>query len=948
MNQPEEDRQRLRAIAESRLVELSAGDAKELELPTEDLLHELQVRQIELEMQNEELRRAQLVVEESRNRYLDLYDFAPIGYLTLDRAGLIVEANITAAELFGLTRGELLRRPFASFLLKAGAVEDWLRHFSIVLSLGGKRDCELTLRRVAAAPMHVRVDCLRMSGHDKAPLVRLAFTDITASKLAEESRRESERQLSGLVESAMDAIISVDEDQRIVLFNPAAERMFGWTSDDALGQPLERLLPEKSRHRHADHFRAFARAGVANRTLGNRDDLHGRRASGELFPIEASISRVEIQGRSLFTVILREISERKRSEEVLRQERDTTRNILQTVEAVILALDPEGRISMINRKGCDLLGWSESELIGQDWFTTCLPPTSRVDEVRDVFRKALAADLAGSEYYENPVLTRSGEERLIAWHNSTIRDAEGNVIGGLSAGEDITERKRVEQALRESQADLNRAQTVGQIGSWRLNLERNELLWSDECHRIFGVPRGTPLSYQTFLAVVHPDDRDYVDRMWQAAVNGAPYDIDHRLLINDEVKWVREKAELEFDAAGRLLGAFGTTQDITELKRAEQALIEADRRKDEFLAMLGHELRNPLTPIRNAAHVLGRLETREPHVRWAREIIERQVAHLTRLVDDLLDVSRIVRGKVSLRQESIELAGIVEQALDMARPLIEARGHQLELRLPATPVQLRGDPVRLAQVLFNLLDNAVKYTPEGGRIELEAGEAAGIIEFRLRDNGIGIPDRLRPHVFDLFQQGDRGLDRAQGGLGIGLTLAKRLVELHGGQIEADSAGAGQGTTFTIRLPAPAATSTPADGGAPGPTPVRASCRVLVVDDDPAVADSMTALLAIEGHDVKSAADGEAALALARQFRPRLVLLDIGLGGMDGYEVARRLRAQQRADDRLCLVAVTGYGHEEARMRSREAGFDQHLVKPVYPEAICALLAELGGAPAAPA
>lgn len=655
---------------------------------------------------------------------------------------------------------------------------------------------------------------------------------------------------------------------------------------------------------------------------------------------EANLAGANLFGATCKEPSNRQSSERKQTEAALLHERDTTRNILQTVEAIILALDPGGRITLINRKGCDLLGWSEPELIGKDWFTTCLPQNARVDEIREIFRKSLAENLADSEYFENPVVTRSGEERLIAWHNSTIRDAEGNVIAALSAGEDITERKRAEVTLLETQADLNRAQAVGQIGSWRLNVQRNELLWSDENHRIFGIAKGTPLTYETFLSVIHPDDREYVDHMWEAALRGAPYDIDHRLVVNGEVKWVREKAEMEFDAAGLLLGGFGTTQDISELKLAEQALIEVDRRKDEFLAMLGHELRNPLAPIRNAAHVLARLETQEPQVRWAQEIIERQVVHLTRLVDDLLDVSRIARGKIALQQETLSLSGVVNHALEMARPLLEAKGHQLELCLPEQPVWLPGDPVRLAQVLLNLLDNAVKYTPEGGYIKLAASVAGGMAEIRLRDNGIGIPGELRPRIFELFQQGERALDRAQGGLGIGLTLAKRLVEMHGGQIEVDSAGPGLGSEFTVRLPVLVNAAPATAGNMLEITSAPARCRVLVVDDDAAVADSMAALLEIEGHEVRTAANGEAALALARDFGPRLVLLDIGLGGMDGYQVARSMRAQLGQDEKMCLVAVTGYGHEEARARAREAGFDRHLVKPVFPEAIFELLAAL--------
>jgi PAS domain S-box-containing protein len=675
--------------------------------------------------------------------------------------------------------------------------------FINALEHGNKQGCELVLKRADGTLFHARLDCLRMARSGEAPVARIALTDITERRLAQQH-------LAQLVESTMDAIISIDENQRIVLFNPAAERMFGLAAAEALDHPIELLLPEGARSGHAAHIRSFAGSGETNRNLKGRGGLRGRRSNGDLFPIEATLSQAEVQGRKLHTVILR----------------------------------------------------------------------------------------------------------------------------------DITERTRIETSLLETQSDLNRAQSVGQIGSWRLNVQCNELLWSDENHRIFGIAKGTPLTYETFLSVIHSDDREYVDQKWDAALRGAPYDIDHRLVVNGEVKWVREKAELEFDAMGKLLGGFGTTQDITQLKLAELALVEADRRKDEFLAMLGHELHNPLVPIRNAAHILARLQSPEPQVRWAHEIIEQQVTHLTRLVDDLLDVSRIVRGKVRLQPETLSLSSVVHQALDMAQPLIAAKRHQLDLRLPETPVWLHGDRVRLAQVLCNLLDNAVKYTPDGGCIALVANVAGGNVEIKLRDNGVGISDALRPRIFDLFQQGERTLDRAQGGQGIGLTLAKQLVELHGGQIEAASAGPGSGSEFTLRLPvmlnlAPAATSRVAQT-----SPATSACRIMVVDDDPAVADSMAALLQIEGHAVRTAANGIAALALAQDFHPRLVLLDIGLGGMDGYEVARRLRAQQRADEKLCLVAVTGYGHDEARARAREAGFDLHLVKPVFPEAICALLGEI--------
>jgi len=877
--------------------------------------------------------------------------------------------------------------------------------------------------------------------------------------------RNSEQLLAGLIESALDAIISVNERQCIVLFNPAAERMFGLTAAEALGQPIDTLLPEGSRRKHAEHIRMFAHTGESSRQLVGPGYVRGRRASGELFPVDASISQINVQGRRLFTVILRDISVRLRDEQALRESEERLALFAATTfEGIVIS--ERGRILDCNEQFARMLGYTVQELVGRRIEELVVPnerervaenirlgresivehamlrmdgghiiviahgkttPAGapdgrRVTAVRDITERKQTEQalrerteryelvLAGSQSAiwdwdvpgrrvhfssqwkalrgfaddevgdseeewsagihlddvqqvlaavqahfdgKTPVFAeeyrircKDGELKWIFDRGIAQRDASGHVIRMAGSESDITERKQIEQALRDSQADLNRAQSVGQIGSWRLNVQRNELHWSDENHHIFGIPVGTSLTYETFLSTIHPDDRAYVDRMWTAALQGAPYDIEHRLIADGVVKWVRERAELEFDEQGSLLGGFGTTQDVTGLKQAEQALIEADQRKDEFLAMLAHELRNPLTPIRNAAHVLGRLSTQEPRVKWAQQVIERQVGHLTRLVDELLDVSRIVRGKVALKMEPVELATVVNQALDMARPLIDSMRHQITLRLPGQPVRLEGDPVRLAQIVLNLLDNASKYTPEGGRIEVEASVAGPVVEIRVRDNGMGIAADLLPQIFDLFQQGERTLDRSQGGLGIGLTLVKRLVELHGGLLEAHSAGAGMGSEFTIWLPVLPGTSATARPELLQAHPATAHCRVLVVDDDPAVSDSMSVLLQIEGHEVRVAASGEAALDLACSFRPQLVLLDIGLQGMDGYEVARLLRAQQAVDEKLCLVAVTGYGHEAARARSEEAGFDRHLVKPVSPETLCELLAEVGNAPVA--
>jgi two-component system CheB/CheR fusion protein len=395
---------------------------------------------------------------------------------------------------------------------------------------------------------------------------------------------------------------------------------------------------------------------------------------------------------------------------------------------------------------------------------------------------------------------------------------------------------------------------------------------------------------------------------------------------------------LHRDDDGAPTAVLEISHDITELKKAEERLREADQRKDEFLAMLGHELRNPLAPIRNASQVLRLLGPQDGRLAWAQDIIERQLTHLTRLVDDLLDVSRITRGKVLLHPEVVDLEAMVARAVETSRPLLDARRHELTVDLPRGPIRLLGDPTRLAQVLANLLNNAAKYTPEGGQVGIAASVEQDEVVLRVRDDGIGIAPEVLPRIFDLFAQGERAVHRSQGGLGIGLTLVRGLVEMHGGVVEAFSEGMGRGSEFVVRLPLFCAPDPPAGLRAHGGDAGRlAPSRILVVDDNRDSADSVRALLELAGHEVRTAYDGPAALVMAGEFRPEVVFLDIGLPRMDGYEVARRLRMDPRLDH-VTLIAMTGYGQEEDRRQSREAGFDHHFVKPMDPGVLGSLLA----------
>jgi signal transduction histidine kinase/ActR/RegA family two-component response regulator len=376
---------------------------------------------------------------------------------------------------------------------------------------------------------------------------------------------------------------------------------------------------------------------------------------------------------------------------------------------------------------------------------------------------------------------------------------------------------------------------------------------------------------------------------------------------------------------------------LLALARAERALKEADRRKDEFLAILAHELRNPLAPIRNSLEILHLTNADNPANEKVREVIERQVNHMVRLVDDLMEISRITRGKIELRKERVELAGVLRNALETSRPLIKAGGHSLTVALPEEPILLEGDSVRLAQIFSNLLNNAAKYTEERGQIWLSADrEGAGAV-ISVRDSGIGIPPQQLPHVFELFMQGERHYTRMPSGLGIGLTLVKSLVELHGGTVEAHSEGFGGGSEFVVRLPV-LADARPAN--APGAESAAATAlparRVLVVDDNRDAADSLGVLLRLLGAEVYVAHSGPEALEQARLHRPAVVLLDLGMPGMDGYQVARRLRQLPGLAD-ITLIALTGWGQDADRRDSAAAGFNHHLTKPADLKELEALL-----------
>ncbi|MDR3633707.1 MAG: ATP-binding protein, partial [Isosphaeraceae bacterium] len=500
-------------------------------------------------------------------------------------------------------------------------------------------------------------------------------------------------------------------------------------------------------------------------------------------------------------------------------------------------------------------------------------------------------------------------------------------------------RRAIEAALRESEErDRLILESVKDYAIITVDLSGRIASWNSGAERMFGYDsRG--IVGEPVARLFTPSDRAAgrpEEEMGKAINEGLAEDERWHVRANGEQFWGSGTMRPLLVGEGRPRGFVKIVRDMTERKRAEEALREADRRKDEFLAMLAHELRNPLSAVHNAIQLAQRSVLPE-HWEWSKGVIAQQVKHLTRLIDDLLDLSRITRGKIQLQRRRQDLIPVIRGAVEVARPLIEAHHHALSVILPDEPLCVDVDATRLEQVLVNLLANAAKYTENDGRIELVAQRDGLDVLLSVRDNGIGIAPEMLPRIFEPFIQAEQALDRSQGGLGIGLTLARTLVDMHGGRIAAVSAGAGRGSEFTVRLPLSSEHSPPDEsplhtrpaGSLPG-------ARVLVVDDNVESARGLAKILTLLGHDVAMVHDGHAALAAARRHRPSIVLLDIGLPGMDGYRVARNFRADDHLKS-VFLVAVSGYGQEQDLKRSAEAGFDHHFVKPVDVDGLLAVV-----------
>ena len=824
------------------------------------LIQELGEHQVSLERQNEQLREAHAELEQSRDRYVDLYDRAPLGYVTLDLYGRIVEANHVAAALLGIPHARLLGLPLPQFIRNEDQLNFRLHLAAVASGDGGGT---LELRLAPANGGDGRWVALETTVEAAKPYqgrqCRVAMLDISERIRMQKGMAR----LAAIVSSSDDAIISRDLDGRITSWNDAARRLFGRTSDEMLGRPMDALVPEESRAQEADLLHRLRHgqkvAHIESERLG---------ASGARVPVSMSLSPIrdelgEVAGSAL---IARDISERHRADRALRE-----------------------RIRQL-----DVLAHASQSLIlgEQD------PAAMR----RELLERVRAA--AGCEICLDYGVSEDGKSMLLQ-SSMGLSDAQRDERAVVPVADSpcglVVQRKSriVVDELQSSQ--FPRLRQLKQAGA------RCFVGYPLMAHgHVYGVAAFVSTSRDRFRGG----------------------DLLVMKSLCDQVSAMLERSQL-----------------VAELSSRERTLRKADQAKDEMIATLAHELRNPLAPLRNAVSILHHDLSDPRRVAWCRDIIERQVVQMSHLLEDLLDASRMTRRKIELRIERLELRRVIAQAVEAIQPMIDEKRHRLRLDLPAQPLTVHADLTRLTQVLANLLSNAAKYSDPGSDIVLRAwrdGETACV---SVHDNGIGIEAEQLPLIFDMFSQLSPALERSSGGLGIGLALARGLTEQHGGTLQARSDGPGMGSEFTVRLPiGDAAPKTAAAPGRPEAVdPPRH--RLLVVDDNVDAAQTLAAMLSLHGQEVRTAYGGAEALQLAAQWQPDVALLDIGMPELNGYELCRRLRDQSPGRPPL-FIACTGWGQEADRERAHDAGFDFHLVKPVDINSLLHLLGVAEPAPGA--
>lgn len=805
--------------------------------------------------------------------------------------------------------------------------------------------------------------------------------DLSSTNLALTSRIEAHSLLASIVASSDDAIISKTLDGIITSWNAGAERLLGYTADEAIGQPILLIVPPDRRDEELSILDRI-RHGQRVEHL----DVVRLAKDGRLVNLSVTVSPLhDRQGKIVgASKIGRDITARKEFEAALLQREISQRLLVSVHDSTRGLTEPEAVIrEIVTRLGqhfaATRCAYAEVDETQELWviahgYANGVPSVAGRYRL-DSFGAALVRDLkAGRTAIVDDVGTDIRTSDAIARATYTqmqvrslvcvplIRNQQLIAVLMIADGaprkwsaddatllEQVAERTlfavegaRAATALRENRDVLSLAMGAGKMGAWTRDLVADSVWWSRELEEIVGIsPGGLGNTDGGFRGLIHNEDRPRVAQAVQAALDKREdYRVEFRIRnASGEWLWMEGRGKATYGPDGKAQMLYGLGIDVTERHRAVEALQEADRRKDEFLATLAHELRNPLAPISSGLHIM-RLAQDPEAVANARTIMERQVRQMVRLVDDLLDVARISTGKVELQRAPIDLAAAIQDAAETSGPVIAQGGHRLEITNARPAVWVEADRTRLAQVFANLLNNSAKYSEPGRTIRIGTRQDGDAAVVTLKDEGIGIHPDMLPRVFEMFRQADRSGPYSLGGLGIGLFIVKRLVEMHGGAIDVRSDGPGTGTEFVVRLAAIAAPSATVNSESleddMASQPRR---RVLVVDDNQDAAEALATILSMSGHDTEMAHDGLRAIEAAESFRPEVVFLDIGMPSIDGHETARRIREQPWGKT-MVLVALTGWGQAEDRRKSREAGFNHHLVKPADPTLVAELLSKL--------
>jgi PAS domain S-box-containing protein len=808
---------------------------------------------------------------------------------------------------------------------------------------------------------------LRAAALRNAESIRIARQraerELLAAKQALERKTEDLQQQREWFEVTLssigDAVITTDVQGKVTYLNPVAESMTGWHSAQARGEPVERvcrIVNEYTRQVIANPIEKVLQTGKIV-GLANHTALIDN--NGHVIPIEDSAAPIrDAHGKITGAVmVFHDVSARRRAEEALRESEERLRATFDQAAVGILVADLNSQQFLeANQKFCDMLGYTLDELR-----RLTLKQITYAEDIPEMRAKtdALAVRQVPHCTFEHRYIRRSGSP---VWGRTTLTlltEGSGEAKQFIGIIEDITARKEAEQALHEArtQAHKVRSSLAAIVESSddaiiSKTLEGVISTWNHGAERMFGFTAEEVLG-KSITLLIPPNQIDEEPAILEKLRRGER--IDHYETVRRKKDGTLLDVSLTVspvkDADGKIVGASKISRDITQRKRAEEllrrevavreraeaTLREADRRKDEFLATLAHELRNPLAPIRQAAQIAKSPTATEAQKRWSSDVISRQVQHMSLLLEDLLDISRITRGTLELRTDMVELAEVVQAAVEAAHPVIDAKRHTLSIELPSEPVRFVADPLRLAQVLSNLLTNAAKYTDPEGHIRLRAWCVADTVTISVVDTGVGLAPEEITRIFAMFSQVATSRDRSEGGLGIGLALAKGLIELHHGAIEARSAGVGQGSEFTVRLPMRKVSVSARKQATHSSAEHRVSRRILIADDNRDAAESLATLLRMEGHEVRVVHNGKEALAAFSAAQPEVALLDIGMPGLSGYEVARRVREDSPSGRAITLIAITGWGQDSDRSQALEAGFDHHFTKPIETDRLCELL-----------